>query len=441
MPKEANIVKDLNKYVKVKEGGRVYIDSGLQEMEVGTFEKKEESLEELKSILGDVYEKILEVLKEYSDLRDEYYHLVATWIIGTYFHDSFNTYPYLFLNAMRGGGKTRLLKIISKLSKNGEIIGSPTEAVLFRIPKGSTLCIDEFEGITRKGNEGLREVLNASYKKGMKIRRMKKKKTEDGETHVVEEFEPYKPICLANIWGMEEVLGDRCITLILEKSSRKDIMRIIEDFDEKPVFHYISTTLDRVLVKLCSYFSVYGYIKKWNLYIKSKYYTLHTLTTLNTDITENTSEIEKEFEEFLDIFNAIDETGINGRNLELFFPLLIIGHYISSSVFEKILQIAKSLTKEKREEEMIESKDVALIDFVSRQDFSRNYRSIKLVTNEFRLFLGDDEKDECWLNTKWVGRALKRLGLVLDKRRVGEGIEVTLAVDKAKQKIKDIQLK
>jgi len=121
--------------------------------------------------------------------------------------------------------------------------------------------------------------------------------------------------------------------------------------------------------------------------------------------------------------------------------LLIIGHYISSSVFEKILQIAKSLTKEKREEEMIESKDVALIDFVSRQDFSRNYRSIKLVTNEFRLFLGDDEKDECWLNTKWVGRALKRLGLVLDKRRVGEGIEVTLAVDKAKQKIKDIQLK
>jgi len=52
--------------------------------------------------------------------------------------------------------------------------------------------------------------------------------------YIQEEFEPYKPLCLANIWGIEEVLGDRCVTIILEKSSRQDIMKILEDFDSNP---------------------------------------------------------------------------------------------------------------------------------------------------------------------------------------------------------------
>ena len=43
---------------------------------------------------------------------------------------------------------------------------------------------------------------------------MKKKKTIEGEQQVVEEFEPYRPIIMANIWGMDEVLGERCIQLI-----------------------------------------------------------------------------------------------------------------------------------------------------------------------------------------------------------------------------------
>jgi len=71
-------------------------------------------------------------------------------------------------------GKTRLLKIIASLTK-GDILSSLTEAILFRT-KG-TLCIDEFEGIIRKGNENLRELLNTAYKKGTKVKRMIKKKS------------------------------------------------------------------------------------------------------------------------------------------------------------------------------------------------------------------------------------------------------------------------
>src|SRR4030043_936 len=42
------------------------------------------------------YENIKELLNEYCDLRIDYYPIVTTWIIGTYFHDLFISYPYLF---------------------------------------------------------------------------------------------------------------------------------------------------------------------------------------------------------------------------------------------------------------------------------------------------------------------------------------------------------
>jgi hypothetical protein len=42
------------------------------------------------------------------------------------------------------------------------------------------------------------------------------------------------------------------------------------------------------------------------------------------------------------------------------------------------------------------------------------------------------DEDQKWLNTRWCGRALKRLGLVEDKRRVGSGVEVYLKPEKVK---------
>jgi hypothetical protein len=132
-------------------------------------EEKEEYREKWK----EIYLNIIDMLKKYLDLKKEYYPLIAIWIIGTYFHREFYTYPYLFFNAMKGSGKTRLLKLIKVLSKDGDLIASLTEAVLFRT-KG-TLCIDEFEKITRSGSENLRELLNSAYKKGTKVKRLKNK--------------------------------------------------------------------------------------------------------------------------------------------------------------------------------------------------------------------------------------------------------------------------
>jgi len=394
----------------------------------------------VKDELKLVHRRIIGVLKEFADLKEEHYNLISTWIVGSYLHGEFNSYPYLFLNAMRGSGKTRLLKLIASMSANGEIIGSPTEAILFRIPTSHTLCIDEYEGIMRKGNEGVREMLNASYKRGMKVRRMKQQKTPDGSTEqVVEEFEPYRPICLANIWGMEEVLGDRCITIILEKSEREDIMHIIENFEQNTNIKVIKSLLNTILVQLCSFIDVVGGIERWNKYVKYKYTTPHTLITLTTQTTQTTltkAQIKEIGEDSVVLFERISKTKINGRNLELFFPLIILASYISEEVLTEVLQTATNLTKERRQEEMAESKDVSLYDFVSKLSLGSDFTSLRVLCNAFRTFLGkSDDNDDKWINDRWFGRAIKRLNIVIEKRRMKNGMEYVLDIEKAKKKM------
>ena len=167
-------------------------------------------------------------------------------------------------------------------------------------------------------------------------------------------------------------------------------------------------------------------ITTWNDYVRSynDTTTLHTLTTQTTQTT-------------LKLFKKIYNTGIYGRNFELMFPLIILADGLKEEILNDILEISGEIIKNKREDEFAESKDVFLIDFISHQiQWRFDFISIKAITIKFREFLGESEDEERWLNVKWIGRALKRLNLYTDKRRIANGREVLLNVDKAKEKIK-----
>ncbi len=222
-------------------------------------EKISDELDKTKLEVGKCYEKIIDILKFYCDMPEDYYTIISLWIIGTYIYEEFDTYPYLYFNAMRGSGKTRSLRLIASLSKDGDLLASITDAVLFRTT--GTLCIDEFENVMRKEKTSLRELLNTAYKKGTKIKRMRKISTKEGEKQVVEEFKPYRPIVMANISGLEEVLQDRCISLILEKSQNLKIIKLLEDFDTNQDIKAIKETLLRIQCSLCNVVVVGNMIK------------------------------------------------------------------------------------------------------------------------------------------------------------------------------------
>lgn len=406
------------------------------ELQINQEEKKEVFF-----ILRSVADDIEKILREYLDLREEYYKLITVWIIGCHLHKNFSSYPYLFLNAMRGSGKSRALNLICCLG-NGEYLTSLREAVLFRFPKNKLMGIDELEGIASKEMQGVREILNASYKKGLCVMRAKRVKTQLGDDYVLDKFEPFKPVVMANIWGMEEVLADRSITLILEKSSKSEFNMILEDFDNKSLIQDVKVRINNILVQLCSYFCVTGVLEQWNLWVKNNYRntytqttqnTLNTLTTLENCPEEYPKKVEILYQEMF--FESIARTGIFGRNLELFFPLFLISKMLGDEWLIHMLNVSTSLINDKKVDEMTASKDVSVYDFISRQ-LNSGYMSIKELTTTFREFIAVDGDEDNWVNSKWLGRALIRLNLIKEKRRVNKGVEVILDAEKARDKLK-----
>ena len=417
---ETPISPQLKEVLRVGEGSlnkKLFMsDEEFKKLGNPSFEIAEEKLK-INEDLKLAYENICELLKKYCDLNEDYYPIIAVWIIGTYFHEHFRSYPYLYLNAMRGSGKTRLVKLIADLARDGEIQMSMTEAVLFRT--NGTIGIDEFEGISRKGNENLRELLNACYKKGTKVKRMKQKKNEKGDVEqVVEEFDVYRPIVMANISGMEEVLGDRCIPLILEKSFNPKIIKLQEIWDEEIIFKETKKLLEGCIV--CSVEIVSGVYTKWNEYVLNNY-----ISTTTTHYTHTTHHYTK-------LFKRLNLDDLDGRVVELALPLLLVAIEIGEEVLNHLYTPLIKQLKQKKEDQFAESQDISFIDYVS-QELATTWISVSEVTRRFREFMQSNEE---WINPKWVGVALKRLKLRKDHKRARGGINVILDIDKAQEKIK-----
>lgn len=380
---------------------------------------EEESKEENKENeeLFKVYNLIIESLKNYVEIEEKYYPLVAVWIIGTYYHRDFPTYPYLYFNAMKGSGKSRLMRLVTYLSKDGSMLNSLTDAVLFRTT--GTLGIDEFESVDKKGKETLKELLNSAYKKGIKVKRMRKVKSKDGESQEVEEFDVYRPIVMANIAGINDVLSDRCLSLVLEKSSNPKIIKKVEIYENDTKIQKIKE-FPFESCRECSVDAAVEVYKEWNDYVDRVYNTNYTNYTGVQHYTNDT------------LFSEVIKSEIDGRSLELTIPLLFLAKEINSGVFRKIIDLFQEMISEKKKEDIVESLDISLIDFISQMPLSKWIS----LSDFFRDFQNSVQLNEEWFNTKWMGKALKRLGLLKDKKRMNYGVLVILDIDKAQEKIK-----
>jgi len=355
---------------------------------------KEAAIE--KKTLSEVYEDIKGLINYYMDMPDDQVRIVATWIIGTYFHKEFNTFPFLFVNAMRGSGKTRLLRLISYLSYkgSGQVQTGLSESGLFRMDEGQTLILDELESIAGKEKGIFREYLNACYKAGGCVTRSKKTRTKEGEEYVNEKLNN------------------------LAKTKK------VEDFEYNDTIKICKRALEGL-----SAVSVVSLPKKqlttaWNNFIDLKYNSTTTHITYTTLTTLTTLQQE--------LFEKIDGIGIDGRNFELLFPLLLVSNMIGPEHFEGMLSIGKAIMDIKKGEEFAESADVSFYQFVAIQPAQLNYTPIKELTYKFKTYRGEED----WINEKWVGRALKRLNLSIDSKRVASGRLVMLNVAKASEKCK-----
>lgn len=458
-----------------------------------------------------IFNEIKAILKYYMDLQDENdYNLIALWIIGTYFHPMFNSYPYLFFNAVKRSGKTKLMTIISLLAFNARLNLDPTSATTFRLVNDNrcTLLFDEAETITSKDKKALRLLLNSGYKQGGTVARAQEGRRTGA--FYVKEYNMYGPKCIANISGIEDVLEDRCITLIMKRTRNRIIanreidladpkwqeirdklyLLVLEHFETLKFFYQNLNVLFSSVVSEISDFkvtepesakskgssvvSVVSVVKKKDntnnesvIYLPNK---LHqeiettpetTLTTLNnvSNMYTNINNIDTNNNKSSDnIYNSVyvspptlhftnytkekkssdndkkssdNDKNLNflwrftARDVELWKPILALAKCVDESLFDGFFEYIDKKIKEKVVEDTTESIDLNLVRilFIMFRD-GIDYYKIKDITEKLK---NNGEYD--FLNTRKVGRAMRRLGFS-DKRRVGSGVEYKLSMDK-----------
>jgi hypothetical protein len=133
-------------------------------------------------------------------------------------------------------------------------------------------------------------------------------------------------------------------------------------------------------------------------------------------------------------------TILQGRDLELWKPLLAISIYFSDFITpsdttlhslhslhtleDVILSLAKEITAASQVENATETGELLLVQVLLKLVFSDDWYTPKTMQLELAtLYDGETPK---WMTTRWIGGALRRLSFK-DKRRVGRGIEYHLA--------------
>jgi hypothetical protein len=316
-----------------------------------------------------LYNSIMQAIHEYIDFQDQrYYDLVALWNIGTYFHQLFESYPYLHVNGLTDTGKTQLLKVCQCIAFNAEHYGDLTAATFFRKINASrcTLLLDENEELADPvRSQVLRKLLLNGYKKGPKVSRSDMANL----NYPSRDYEVYSPKILASITALDNVLGSRCVSVLMQPTSKKEVdgKAIRQD---NPNWQTIRDMAYPFL------------FRKWRT-------------------------IQQSYDELR------NETDLANRHLELWQPILALARVFNRDIYKEMLQLALEKAEERKSEQGFTPEAElaeALLSIVDRDDFYRLKIIKEYIEEEYRY------KAPSWITEKYIGSMLRKFGFPRPKR-------------------------
>lgn len=182
--------------------------------------------------IAGVYAKVYEYIKRFIHFPDDKYLVFITlWVMGTYIFRIFRYYPYVWLNAEKGSGKTLLMEVLSKIAFNGDLVTNPTEAVIFRDISNNliTMFVDEVEQLRRRNKDAhgaIISIFNVGFNKGGVVKRVEA--TGRGEFGI-KKYSAYSPKMFAGINEIDDVLQDRTVRIpLLRKKDNETVQRYKE---------------------------------------------------------------------------------------------------------------------------------------------------------------------------------------------------------------------
>lgn len=149
----------------------------------------------------------------YYSTDDSVYKILALYTMLTYYYELFDSIPYLYINGQKGSGKSVIGSAMHLFCFNAKMATDISDASLFRMTslEGGTLILDEMEQLTsrKKGSEStMGIVLKGGYKRASNVYRA------DVDTALkTNRYDSYGPKVIINIFGLDDVIKDRCIQI------------------------------------------------------------------------------------------------------------------------------------------------------------------------------------------------------------------------------------
>lgn len=144
------------------------------------------------------------------------YWIFALYTMLSYVYPVFDAVPYLHLTGLPGSGKTHAARLLATLAFNGHVEVDPTEASLFRTieaTRGLVVLDDQETGVTnrRHSENPFMTIMKVGYKRGGMVTRMERR----GADFVPQTFDVYCPKVITNVFGLEDILADRTIPILM----------------------------------------------------------------------------------------------------------------------------------------------------------------------------------------------------------------------------------
>lgn len=202
-----------------------------------------------KNIIINKDKLIGDIIKMFSDhiiYPSHHYKLfLSLWICNTYLHMIWERVTYIHLHGMKESGKSTTMALIAELAFNGWMSNNITESALVRNLHNnqSTAVIDEAEHYQTSNDKTLPilTALQAGYQKWASSA----KSIKTGDDWESANFYPYGPKVFASIRPINDHLGDRCITLNMERV-RDEKLKVVKKFSPQQLEKSVVSIRDRL---------------------------------------------------------------------------------------------------------------------------------------------------------------------------------------------------
>jgi hypothetical protein len=331
----------------------------------------------------ELFENLLKFERKYFEYRyDSDYHYQVCWIIHTYFYPLFDYTPYNDLVGSKGTGKSKAIRFLETLCYNGFISGNASASTIFRTVQGTgaTLLLDEAEDLKGGKDDQLDKenmLRNGNYKHGIVTRAGNK-----NVNFLPESFSVYSPKALGHINSVDEVLADRCLPTETTPSTNLNILKAHPDRDLEIIYKE-----------------------------REKMYRLWL------DYAVEVKDLIPKAQ------SVIEDTGIWGREMDLWLPLVTIALFLQEhgveKVLDKIIAKIKIVSQSKESANIEDNLEFKILEILDKYSLPSKYsRDVYDHINEKLKDLYNLSEP---LQDKEIRTALNRLNFQ-QGRRVSAGV-------------------